>query len=375
MKSFPSLRLLSLFPLSIMISQCGGSSGGTADGSVRQIKSTVRTVIIPAQQDLVTSMDELAATAKIFCTSPNTGDLSTVRAAWKKARLSWNGTEAFYSYGPAAELNAVAAIDTWPVVETDIAQIIEGTAPLSAVYLAQQKPTARGLPVVEYLLFPKGKSDAETASAFTDQKRRCDYLRAASEDSAEVALSIAVKWQGKGGFATELESAGGSSEQFPTAQSAIDTVFLGMLRAVTGMERKKIAKPLGQDDKHVPQPDAVEAPFAATSLEHWRRSLDSVTSIYFCERGKVRDGSVGDLVALQSPSIDADIRAQFLRIKDAADEITMPLAAAVTQQKPQVEALAAEVSTLESLLRLDAAAVLGTNTSSVPTKIFSQNNH
>ncbi len=359
MTFFASLRLFSVSLISVLLIQCGGSGSGTSDESVRQIKSTIQTVIVPSQQDLVVAADDLTAATKIFCTSPNAGDLSSVREAWKKTRLAWNATEAFFTYGPAHDLTATAALDTWPVVPADIQSVLGGTEPITALYLAQQKATARGIPVVEYLLFPAGKSDADTVAAFTSQKRRCDYVRAASEDIAEVALSIAAKWQGKDGFGAELAKAGAGSVQFPTAQAGIDTVFIGMVRAVERMERKKIAKPLGREDKNVAQPDAVEAPFATTSMEHLRRGLDSITSIYFCERGAVRDGSIGDLVALQSPSIDADIRAQFTRIKEAADAITSPLATAVSQQKPEVETLAAEVATLSSLLKLDAAGVMG----------------
>jgi len=128
------------------------------------IKQYVEGVVVPTYNQLAVLNDALDAAVKQFKQNPSDNNFATCANAWLAAREPWEQSEAFL-FGPVDELGLDPNMDSWPLDQAQIAQILksqdftnlnwkEGESD-DKIAAAQ---SLRGFHTLEYLIFKDGKA-------------------------------------------------------------------------------------------------------------------------------------------------------------------------------------------------------------------------
>ncbi len=133
----------------------------TLDPIVRQY---VDAVVLPTYESLASLNDALDYAVKTFKQNPTDANFAACANAWLTAREPWEQSEAFL-FGPVDELGLDPNMDSWPLDQAQIAQILksqdftnlnwkEGESD-DKIEAAQ---SLRGFHTLEYLIFKDGKA-------------------------------------------------------------------------------------------------------------------------------------------------------------------------------------------------------------------------
>lgn len=319
------------------------------------LASLAREVMMPTIEELQASAVVLDTAAIEFCQTPSAVTLDSVRSAWRGTRGPLKRQEAF-DFGPIEDERIDAAIDFWPARE-DAAEvaIASGTTPTDA-WIDAQGVAAKGLPVLEYLLFVP--DDATVLAAVdistTQGEHRCDYIVALAHDVARKTEGLNVAWSTNGGaFVNEVAEAGMGSTAYPSVQMALDEVVNREIFILQDITDAKLGKPLGNASGGEPQPKLVESRFADNACADIAANLFGARAIY-----EGADGGLG-LAALLEPELDAAVRDAFDASQSAIDGLAVPIRTAITSEPATVEAARLEVRELRRLFEVDVANVLG----------------
>ncbi len=128
------------------------------------IKQYVEGVVVPTYSQLAVLNDALDAAVKQFKLNPSDNTFAACANAWLAAREPWEQSEAFL-FGPVDELGLDPNMDSWPLDQAQIAQILksqdftnlnwkEGESD-EKIEAAQ---SLRGFHTLEYLIFKDGKA-------------------------------------------------------------------------------------------------------------------------------------------------------------------------------------------------------------------------
>ena len=128
------------------------------------VKQYVEAVVLPTYQRLATLNDALDYAVKMFKQNPSDANFTACANAWLEAREPWEQSEAFL-FGPVDELGLDPNMDSWPLDQAQIAQILksqdftnlnwkEGESD-DKIEAAQ---SLRGFHTLEYLIFKDGKA-------------------------------------------------------------------------------------------------------------------------------------------------------------------------------------------------------------------------
>ncbi len=128
------------------------------------VKQYVDVVVLPTYLELATLNTALDVAVKAFKASPSDVTFSACATAWLKSRQPWEQSEAFL-FGPVDELGLDPNMDSWPLDQAQIAQILksqdftnlnwkEGESD-DKIEAAQ---SLRGFHTLEYLVFKDGKA-------------------------------------------------------------------------------------------------------------------------------------------------------------------------------------------------------------------------
>jgi predicted lipoprotein len=176
---------------------------------------------------------------------------------------------------------------------------------------------------------------------------------------AQQAQYVAKLWRPGGpDLAGDIARAGRGSATYDSVHQAISVVVNHLLRAVEGVQNKKIAKPL-RGNGRTPWPQAAEAWRSGTSVAHMVGSLEGAFDLY---RGAGdtpnRIGFDTYLAALGSPLGD-QITRHFEAALQAVQTIPSPFHVAIVEQPDKVEAAYRAVHALLILLKVDMTNLLG----------------
>lgn len=161
--------------------------------------------------------------------------LVAARRAWHDSLLTWRQLEAL-QLGPTLARRTSKTIDFWPTRPAVIEKAVQMTAELPVTgaqadqAMMQWGSAAKGLPALEWLLFPEGSAPAPA----TRDAGTCRYAQRVSLALADEAAQLHAAWR---------EQAGRwHGSQPPPAQRALsDTLnlFVGSIELLRG---KKLAK-------------------------------------------------------------------------------------------------------------------------------------
>lgn len=113
--------------------------------------------IIPTYKAMFDNSQLLLSASKAFQASKSKTDLEAAAEAWKATRAPWENSESFL-FGPAGDKNLDPLLDSWPVDETQLSNVINSSQKLDATFVAEGLGyVTRGYHTVEYLIFREGE--------------------------------------------------------------------------------------------------------------------------------------------------------------------------------------------------------------------------
>lgn len=211
--------------------------GGLVDGA-----------IIPLYTELEATGKILPEKSRAFCADVTAETFAAVRDAWGETLLAWERTDALL-FGPAIEEQVDFAINFSPPKKLVINRLLTSVAnPLTVDMVAKAGVGGQGLSTLEFLLFDRGKTDAQMLALFQGEagQRRCDYVVAASELLYRNISKVTEPWlREENSYADAFRTARGSPV-FVGPREAIDLLVGKLFQSAEKTARQKTGMPLGK---------------------------------------------------------------------------------------------------------------------------------
>jgi uncharacterized iron-regulated protein len=327
------------------------SSATNASFDDRQIiKDFADQVVIPTNQLFAKRAEELSSAVNRFVKNPNDQTLKAAQDAWVAARSPWEQSECF-GFGPAESLGYDAALDSWPVNETDLKAAINSKDKVTSEYVKKRQDTEKGFHVIEYLLFGNDKS--KKATDFN--KRELDYLQALSTDFSQVANDLVTSWtkgvEGNPAYREVIATAGDSrNSTYPSLQAGAEEMVQGMIDSLDEVANEKIAKPFEEKDQKW-----MESRFSFNTLNDLKSNVKGAENVYL---GRFPDANTSGTgltayVAKVNPDLDARVKSELQASVEALEKIPAPFEKSVTdpQAADEIESAQKVINTLQETIK------------------------
>lgn len=342
--------------VALLAALAGCASKGSGDTRRELLESWSTGLIVPLYADLETRAQTLQTALDALCAAPSQAALDGARTAWSDAREPLKRAEVF-NFGPYSrpEYRIGPQIDSWPARPEVVEELLASDDAVDAAAIAQLGVWQKGLPVIEYLLYPpEGDAVAQLSDA-----RRCEYLQSVGTELVSRADEIRTAWAPEGGdFAGQLSGAGRTSAAFRTLRDAFGEIVNRMGFTVENVRRDKLGAPLGQSGNGSPQPDAAESRFSGRSVQDIEDNLVGLELLYFGDATRNVQG-VTRYATERGHSFDAEMTAALAAARSALNAIDMPLTAAVSSEPDRVQEASNRLGELQNLLQVDMISALG----------------
>lgn len=227
-----------------------------------------------------------------------TGDATAVQEAckaWKSARKYWEWSEAFL-YGAASDYDIDPHIDTWPVDQTALAQLLRDATVMNDIdnHIGNQDDGILGFHGLEYVIFRNGA--ARDASQITELEYK--YGVAVAKDIYECACVLQACWAGRENIPAERQTLvnaffaahnsgytnyGASftnyGDLYETPTDATIQILEGTRDIISEVQSGKIGTPYTGED-----PNYIESPYAYNSIQDF---YDNIEGCKFALYGKL----------------------------------------------------------------------------------------
>lgn len=128
------------------------------------VNQYVDAVVLPTYKELAEKNAALDTAVRAFKASPSNANFSACAEAWLDARAPWEQSEAFL-FGPVDELGLDPNMDSWPLDQTQIVQILKSQDFSNLNWKEgesdekiESAQSLRGFHTLEYLIFKDGKA-------------------------------------------------------------------------------------------------------------------------------------------------------------------------------------------------------------------------
>ena len=306
--------------------------------------------MVQMSEDLVLACDQLT-------TDPSEAQVVLTRQKLKEAYLQWQRV-AYFDFGPAIDRDLSETANSFPTdaEKVELAVYNENWTPGTPITLDNI-----GLPALDYLL-NANESAAGTSQEMADNPLRASHARRIAAYLQSEFSAVYAAWTGtylesfKASDGTEMGSSMGE------VLNAFNRVFERNVR------KNKLGLPSGISTfTQTPQPDLVEAPYAADwSVDFILEALVMADVIY---RGNARD-VVGTSIGLDDylnalgdyeygVGLNNDIDAQLNVALASVITLQDPLALYVTTNQQEAFDVYADIQALVVLWKVDMMSSLG----------------
>ena len=294
-----------------------------------------------------------------------TADTQAAGEAWKRARKSWELSEAFL-FGPAANHNIDPHIDSWPLDKAAMDNLLTQIRNGNKWSLENNGGYGLiGFHSIEYMLFElsaDGNTSQVHSTNYTPEEM--EYLVAVATDLCQQCVCLEACWAGTEyislekqqiledadldygeNYGWEMMNAGQAGSRFKTYQEAVEEIIQGCIDIADEVGNTKIGRP------HIGSSDAdknyIESPYSLNSIE------DFIDNIYSIRNSYLGTGnasvSISAYVKSVSPETDTEVRNAINNAIAAIEVIPEPFAK--TASGPLAEAaMEAAGTTLVSAL-------------------------
>jgi predicted lipoprotein len=311
------------------------------------LESLARDVMMPDVDQVVRAGRELASASTRLAAAPTPDELDRVRAAWRRAALSWKRTSVFRD-GPLTDTGALIRATYWPARRDGIDEILRGPQPIDVRFVENLGSDLKGMYGLEYLLFDREDGDSALARLSGDQGARARQLLRASAEEVRALGERAAQAFGPGGrdYASVLSRGG---------QDGLNRVVSQMIQSVEGYATLRLSLVLWLGSLNRVRRVDIEGGPSRISTDLAISLLESTQRLY---EGS-RTSGLAALVKSSAPRINDRLGATFRAAIGVARGLGVPLEDAVMANRSKVEALMAAVKALEIALKSDLASALG----------------
>ncbi|MCB0640078.1 MAG: hypothetical protein KDC44_00490 [Phaeodactylibacter sp.] len=311
-----------LLVLAAFASSCGDDEqvGPTFDYS-SVLTDVTNKVIVQTYVDLADNAQALVTAVTELQNNTTSDNLTAARNAWIATRLPWEQSEGFL-FGPVDTKGIDPALDSWPVNQVDLENVLAGGDALTAGYVSSLEGTLKGFHTIEFLLWD---TDGEkTVADFT--AREFEYLIATTQVLADDAATLANAWESTGeNFAANLIEAGEAGSIYISQKAALEELANGILGIADEVGNGKINDPLEQEDLSLE-----ESQFSDNSKTDFTNNIRSIQHVYMGISG---DG-LSVIVADEDPNLDAEIQSAIQTAIDAIQAIPGTFTEAIPADSP-----------------------------------------
>ena len=361
----------------LCLSACSDSNSETPD-EMTQKEQTLKAITIDYVENNVRKTYAAMADASIellsLCETMQekhiagtlaTADIQAAGEAWKRARKSWELSEAFL-FGPAANHNIDPHIDSWPLDKAAMDNLLTQIRNGNKWSLKNNGGYGLiGFHSIEYMLFElsaDGNTSQVHSTNYTPEEM--EYLVAVATDLCQQCVCLEACWAGTEyislekqqiledadldygeNYGWEMMNAGQAGSRFKTYQEAVEEIIQGCIDIADEVGNTKIGRP------HIGSSDAdknyIESPYSLNSIE------DFIDNIYSIRNSYLGTGnasvSISAYVKSVSPETDTEVRNAINNAIAAIEVIPEPFAK--TASGPLAEAaMEAAGTTLVSAL-------------------------
>ncbi|MDR1200825.1 MAG: hypothetical protein LBL58_04215 [Tannerellaceae bacterium] len=293
------------------------------------LKSYVSTTVIPTYKALAEAALEMRAANQALKEDVTDTNMEAAAAAWIKARIQWELSEAFL-FGPVSEdhLNIDAHIDSWPLELEEIKKEInltEGELTGERAW-KELEDEVIGFHVTEYLLYREGKS--RPAADLTSGE--LNYLTAATDALVWDCVLAYVAWAGEENVSADIkavyrenndvvsflenENASiksfgnklSSADSYSSWESAVEEIIDGAIDIADEVGATKIADPYSKG-----RVEDVESWYSWHSLEDYTNNIYSIRNAYLGGEGTAgtpTSVSLSTFVKENDAALDTEIK-------------------------------------------------------------------
>lgn len=303
------------------------------------VSNYVDQVVEPTYSMLRNETAALDEAVRTVSADPTQEHMDAACQAWLNARLPWESSEAFL-FGPVDTYGLDPKMDTWPLDEDQIKNIIR-TGNLNATEAeGEQGENIRGFHTLEYLLFKDGQPrQVDSDSEF--RANRSTWLAYAVKVATLLrtdAADLYDRWFGTSGdrYATRFKTH--DSEPSSAANAVASYIIDYCCEIANEVGTAKIGDPYYQynrstgnvEENHKKGLYAVESWYSWHSIEDYS---NNIRSIRYCYAGGRYDGSeaytqnsasLSALVRRVDPTADARIQSLIEGAIDAIENMNAP---------------------------------------------------
>ena len=293
-------------------------------------------VVIPTYTLLAQRLGALETAITTLKQARTDANLQAARAAWIAARQPWEWSESFL-FGPVSSLGLDPALDTWPISEDNLKELLAGTEPLSAEMVAGLEPEVKGYHSLEMVLF--GEKGTKQASALTP--RELEYAELVAGDMVGIGELLVKAWtvgaEGEPAFRATMTGAGPTNAVYDSPSAVVEELIVGITDILNEVAEEKIGLPLDNRD-----PALAESWYSQTSIDDYRNNVRGALQAYTgALPDKTATLSVQALVKAKDPAVDGQIVAGFQRTLAALDAIPAPFEQSILNAASSAQARAA----------------------------------
>lgn len=246
--------------------------------------------VIATYVDMKAGGDELVAAVAKLVENKTQPNLDAAADAWKHTRKAWESSEAFL-YGPAADEGLDPSLDSWPLDQTMLDQILAGTDAINHKALSNN---VRGFHALEYLIFSEGENIA--VSEISD--REMTFLVAVTAGLSEDINTLHDGW---------VDSYGAEFKALSPQAQAIEQLIDGITTITDEVGNAKIKDPY--ESKNVLD---VESWFSWNSLTDFVNNIKGAQNAYLGGYvASTRTKSLHDFVESQNADLDEEVMDAF----------------------------------------------------------------
>ena len=334
----------------ILLTQCFESSFQKTDNKLKVLQALSSEVVLVRYKAFLSTSEDLSQAINRLCRETSEDSLVHAQEAWWSARQNWKQAE-IVKFGPVKDypLRLGPKLDTWPVNEIAVEELIEDNEITSFEQFSVQGGATRGLPVVEYLLWYSSSSDS-VLSQLTSDSRRCDVLSWAGEDVLANANALVRAWQEEG-WLKLTESSDLYEAPFEDSNQVINEWVNRMAFTVENIRVEKFEKPLGDFSPDDFRPDIVESRYSNRSVDDAKDALSGLADIWYGVGGEEnRNGLQLVVNSLQT----VDIFSEALEVaRQDLSVLEGPLSSLPIQQAEDLEKGLESLKTLQRIIQTD----------------------
>lgn len=290
-------------------------SNGTGSSSAKEtaLKTVnaqfVNSTVIPIYNGLTDACLELQNTIEEIDAKKTDTSVAAACEKWKTARQYWEWSEAFL-FGAAANYGIDPHIDTWPLDEASLTNLLISLPEDVQSYVANLNNGLVGFHGLEYIIFRNGESRTYSDIMNENGGKELEYAKAVAYDLVLSACRLEAAWAGidnidswkaeiledeemepTDNFGEEMELCGQAGSRWKTVTLGTRQIIAGCKEIIGEVRDSKIGSPhTGEDVTYI------ESPHAYNSIQDFYDNIMSCQYVLYGGYGAT-SARTGSLIA------------------------------------------------------------------------------